>query len=92
MKIYKLCESSTGYIWIFIVYNYKDTIYGQIHPGEQTSLRTVLKIAHDLLDRGYCLYFDNWYTSPKLVDILCSRKSDAAGTMTKQKYGGSRWE
>ena len=37
--------------------------------------------AHDLLDKGYCLYLDNWYTSPKLVDTLCTRKRDVVGTM-----------
>jgi len=81
VKIYKLCESSTGYVWNFIVYTGKDTIYGQRHPGEQTSLRIMLKVAHDLLDKGYCLYLDNWYTSPKLVDTLCTRKTDVVGTM-----------
>jgi len=34
VKIYKLCESSTGYVWNFIVYTGKDSIYGQTHPGE----------------------------------------------------------
>ena len=81
MKIYKLCESSAGYVWNFIVYTGKDTIYGQRHPGEQTSSRIVLEIAHDLLDKGYCLYLDNWYTSPKLVDTLCTRTTDVVGTM-----------
>jgi len=28
MKIYKLCESSTGYVWNFIVCTGKDTFYG----------------------------------------------------------------
>jgi hypothetical protein len=40
----------------------------------------VLEVAHDLLDKGYCLYLDNWFTSPKLVDILCTRKH-VVGTM-----------
>jgi len=81
VRIYKLCESNTGYVWNFIVYTGKDTIYGQRHPGEQTSLRIVLEVAHDLLDKGYCLYLDNWYTGPKLVDTLCTRKTDVVGTM-----------
>jgi hypothetical protein len=34
MKTYKLCESSTGYVWNVIVYTSKDTIYGQRHPRE----------------------------------------------------------
>ena len=33
MKIYKLCESSTGYVWNFVVYTGKDTIYGQTPRG-----------------------------------------------------------
>jgi hypothetical protein len=81
MKIYKLCESSRGYVWNFIVYTGKDTIYGQRHPGEQNSSRIVLKVAHNLFDKGYCLYLNNWYTSPTLVDTLCSRKIDVVGTM-----------
>jgi hypothetical protein len=40
----------------------------------------VLEVARNLLDKGYCLYLDNWYTSPKLVDILCTRKH-VVGTM-----------
>jgi len=63
------------------VYTGKDTIYGQRHPGEKTSLRIVLEVAHDLLDKGYCLYLDNWYTSPNLVDTICTRKTDVVGTM-----------
>ena len=41
----------------------------------------MLEVAHDLLDKGYCLYLDNWYTSPKLVDNLFTRKTDVVGTM-----------
>jgi len=52
VKIYKLCESSTGYVWNFIVYMGEDTIYSQRHPGEKTSSRIMLEVAHDLLDRG----------------------------------------
>ena len=51
------------------------------HPGEETSSRIVLEIAHDLLDKGYCLYLDNWYASPKLADTLCTRTTDVVGTM-----------
>ena len=75
------CKSNICYVWNFIVYNGKDTIYGQRHLGEQTSSRIVLELAHDLLDKGYCLYLDNWYTSPKLVDTLGTSKTDVAGTM-----------
>ena len=81
MNFYKLCECSTGCVWIFIVYTGKDTIYGQRHPGEQASSRIVLDVANDLLDKSYCLYLDNSYTSPKFVDTLCTRKADVVRTM-----------
>ena len=38
-------------------------------------------VAHDILDKGYCLYLDNWYTSPNLVDTICTRKTEFVGTM-----------
>jgi len=85
MKNCKLCKSTTGYVWNFIIYTGKDTIYGQTHPGEQTPLRVVLELAHDLLDKGYCLYLDNWYTSPKLDDNLCPKKTDVVGTIRAKK-------
>jgi hypothetical protein len=85
MKNYKLCRSTTGYLWNCIVYTGKDTTYGKRHPGEQNLLRIVLELVHDLPDKGYCLYLDNWYTNPKLDDNLCSRKTDVAGTITANK-------
>ena len=92
MKIYKLFESSIGYAWNFIVYTGKDTIHVQKHPEEQTSSRIVLEVAYDPLDTFYCLYLDNWYTSPKLVDSLCTRKTDVVGTVrTKEKSSQTSW-
>lgn len=41
---------------------------------KQTSSRIVLEVVHDLHDKGYCLYVDNLYASPKL-DNLCTRKT-----------------
>jgi hypothetical protein len=85
MKNYKLCKSTTGYMWNFTVYTGKDTTYGQRCPGEQTPLRIVLELAHDLLDKSYCLHLDNWYTSPKLDDNFCTRKTDVVGTIRANK-------
>jgi len=51
------------------------------HPREQTSLRIVLEVAHDLLDKSHCLYPDKWNTSPKPVATLRTRKTDVVGTM-----------
>jgi len=31
--------------------------------------------------------FHNWYTSPNLVDTLCTRKTDVVGTMWTNRKG-----
>jgi hypothetical protein len=58
-SVYKLCDSSSGYMWNFIVYTGKDIVYVDKHPGEQNSSQTVLELANNLLDKGYCLYLKN---------------------------------
>lgn len=56
IKIYKLCESSTGYIWNALVYTGKDT-----EMSETTGLYgecAVKTLISDLLGKGYNLYLD----------------------------------
>lgn len=38
-----------------------------------------------LLDQGYCLTTDNYYTSPQLADFLVSHKTDTYGTVGKNR-------
>jgi hypothetical protein len=65
--------------------------------GSRLFLRIVVELVHDLLDKGYCLYLDNWYTSPKLRDTLCTRKTDLVETMRthrkeiKNSINGREW-
>jgi len=67
VNVYKLCESSTGYVWNFIVYTGKDTIYGQRHPGEQTSSRIVLEVAMTYLIRATVF---TWTTGTPVQNFL----------------------
>ena len=43
--------------------------------------QAVLSLADNLLDQGYCITTDNFYTSPELADYLISHKTDIYGTM-----------
>ena len=36
-----------------------------------------------LLDMGHHVYFDNYYNSPNLIDLLYKRKTHACGTVRK---------
>ncbi|KAL3210856.1 hypothetical protein MRX96_008599 [Rhipicephalus microplus] len=42
--------------------------------------KVVLKLLEPLLDKGYCVTTDNFYTSPELVDFLLKRSTDIYGT------------
>lgn len=87
MKLFMLCESSSGYVYNFIIYTGADTDYGHKYQDEPLSARVVLALSDNLLDKGYCLYLDNFYTSPNLVDKLLRRRTDCVGTMRLTRKG-----
>ena len=82
-------ESSTGYICAFEVYT--GDVSGQsqgnvqeVQDASKTSC-TVLGLLHSvqLLDMGHHVYFDNYYNSPDLIDLLYKIKTHACGTVRK---------
>ena len=81
MKFFELCESSTGYIWNFFVYAGSDTSYMEKYMDLPVTSRIVLSLMDPLLGKGYCLYTDNFYTSPTLADKLVDCETDTVGTV-----------
>lgn len=76
LKLYKLCESTTGYTYRFQVYAGKDSQF-TLPPGVLTPTcplsateKIVWFLMLPLLNKGYHLYCDNFYTSPALFDLL----------------------
>ena len=76
-------EPSTGYICGTEVYT--GDVSGQsqgntqeLQDASKTSC-TVLGLLDSvqLLDMGHCVYFDNYYNSPDLIDLLHKRKMHA---------------
>jgi hypothetical protein len=61
--------------------------YGDTFVDEPTISRIVLKLADLLLDKGYIMYLEYWYTSPDLVDKICRRKIDRIGIVRLNKRG-----
>lgn len=88
MKLFVLCESKTGYVYNFIFYTGSDTVYGDAnYTNEPISSRVVLELMHALLNKGYCLFLDNYYTSVDLADKLARQKTDCIGTMRLTRKG-----
>ncbi|XP_042866646.1 piggyBac transposable element-derived protein 4-like [Penaeus japonicus] len=80
LKIYKLCVSSgptCGYTRSFNFYTGQDS--GEL-PASHKAVADLMESA-DLLNKGYTLFVDNWYTSPMLFHWLQCRKSNACGTV-----------
>jgi hypothetical protein len=80
-RMYKLCESSARYVWNFIRHIGSTAQYGDRSVDEPTTFRIFLELAGSLLDKGYIMYLENWYTSPNLLGKLRQRKMDCIGTM-----------
>ncbi|CAH1982255.1 unnamed protein product [Acanthoscelides obtectus] len=87
MKVFALCESSSGYMYNFLVYTGADTAYNALYENEPLTSRVVLTLIHPLLDKGYCLFLDNYYTSIDLLDKLVKRRTDGVGTMRINRKG-----
>jgi hypothetical protein len=81
IKSYMLCESKSGYIWSFIIYTGKGTLLDSNYKDHAMGLQVVMALMKHILNLGYCLTTDNFYTSPILADILLQNKTDTFGTM-----------
>lgn len=77
IKFYKLCDSQSRYIHNFNIYVGKDkTVTGS---ASRNVVMNLLKESQ-LLHKGYCLFIDNWYSSPTLYRELYSMKTNVCGT------------
>ena len=45
----------------------------------------VMSLAEDVLDKGRCIYVDNWYSSVVLIDELGKRSTDVVETVWKDR-------
>ncbi|XP_068250307.1 piggyBac transposable element-derived protein 4-like [Palaemon carinicauda] len=81
IKFFELCESSTGYIWNFCIYSGKNTTFLDKYKNLPVTSRVVMSLMDPLLGKGYCLYTDNFYTSPTLADMLVDNETETVGTL-----------
>ena len=89
IKLFMVSEASTGYICGFEVYTGDASGQSQGNAQElQDASKTsciVLGLVESvqLLDMGHHVYFDNYYNSPDVIDLLYKRKTHAYGTVRK---------
>ena len=84
-------EPSTSYICGFEVYTGDASGQSQgnaqeLQDASKTSCIVLgLLDSVQLLDMGHHVYFDNYYNSPDLIDLLYRRKMHACGTVRKNQ-------
>jgi len=101
IKMYLCCESdgdvkgSGGYCYRFKVYAGKEDPVNEVqpvleavdaaNPSMSASEKMVLFLIAPLLNKGYHVYTDNWYSSLRLYLYLLEKKTLACGTVRENR-------
>ena len=81
LKTYALCECGSGYIWKSMLHTTTASMDLDDATDGLVSSRIVLSLMKDLFDKGYCVFMDNFYSSPALYRQLLQHQTDAVGTV-----------
>ena len=88
IKMFSLCENS-GYLWNSYVYLGKEpdrhATDRQLVNRLGLSGAVIPRLMENLLDKGYHVYVDNWYTSEALFTYLSEHDTAACGTARKNR-------
>ncbi|XP_055888603.1 piggyBac transposable element-derived protein 3-like isoform X1 [Biomphalaria glabrata] len=84
MKIWVLADSLTGYTYDFEIYVGKDN-----SPSSRFGLAydVVMRLSKSIINQGYVIFFDNFYTSYQLLKDLLLKGICACGTILKNRKG-----
>ena len=79
MQAWFLTDSRTGYCYNLDIYSGKET--DTVDQNINKTHRIVMNMASPCNDAGHHLYFDNYYTSPAVIDDLALKHFGACGTI-----------
>ena len=86
IKLFLVCNCSTRFILNFIVYTGSAT--ERVRTSElDIPGSIVMLLLEKYLDKGHITYVNNWYSSPKLFQVLYERSTGACGTIRKNRSG-----
>jgi len=85
IKLWVLADSSNGYTYDFDVY--AGSKAGQVPSEHGLAYDVVMRLVPSLLNQGYHLYFDNFYTSLQLIKDLFQNGIQATGTAADNRKG-----
>ncbi|CAF1289214.1 unnamed protein product [Adineta ricciae] len=86
IKLFVLCDCRTGFILDFVIYTGSQTeIQRDNHLGIPGSI--IMTLMQPYLQRGHNLFVDNWYTSPRLFELLHANSTGACITVRRNRIG-----
>ena len=85
IKLWVIADSANGYTYDFDVYAGKNA--GQEVSPNGLGYDVVMRLVSSLMNQGYHLYFDNYYTSVQLVQDLFKMEIPACGTASENRRG-----
>jgi hypothetical protein len=81
IKTYELCESSSSYVWSFLVYIGGMELMNQFVTAETNkSAAIIVKLLENLLSHGHRVCMNGFCDYPELAWIMKSRTTDCVGT------------
>jgi len=86
IKLWVLADSLNGYTCDFDVYVGKRAA-DEVQSVNGLGYDVVMKLIQPLVNQGYHIYFDNFYTSPKLVLDLFNLLLPSCGTSAENRRG-----
>ena len=85
LKLWCLCESSSGYTWNFYMYGGADDAVGETIVDKSGDV--VIRLISPLLGYGYHMYTDNYFTSIPLAMYLYIHRTYLTGTTRCNRVG-----
>jgi hypothetical protein len=86
IKKFQLCEANTGYVLHVEMYAGKDFAI-RSEDGQGSAVVFYLLAQAELLNKGYHLRTDNWYTKCKLASDLLQQNTLLTGTVRSNSKG-----
>jgi hypothetical protein len=83
IKLYKICESFTGYLWQFVIYTASTTEIQTdiVYTDVQKTTQIVIKLMELLFGVGHAMWMDNYYNSPEMCLLLKQKGINVAATL-----------
>lgn len=85
IKCFLMCDSFSGYCYKIEVYTGKSTIINNIAKTNTYTHDLVMRMAEGFENYWRVIYFDNYYTTIKIVKSLYEKKIGCVGTLRKNR-------